>query len=230
MSKRFVAIEGIDGSGKSTQMGLLATRLTEGGRAVESLHFPRYDSPYYGELIARFLRGEFGSVESVDPYLVSLLYAGDRADVAPTISRWLESGRFVVVDRYVYSNIAFQAAKISDPAKKQALADWLLDFEFSYNGIPRPDLSLLLNVPFSFVLATLRESRDGPGREYLRGSPDIHESSQSLQERVLHEYLRLTDTRPDFRRVDCFDPSGHILGPEEIHSRIWSALGGGEAP
>ena len=224
MSKRFVAIEGVDGSGKSTQMALLTTRLKECGYTTESLHFPRYDSPYYGELVGKFLRGEFGSVESVDPYLVSLLYAGDRTDAAPIISEWLEAGRFVVVDRYVYSNVAFQAAKIADSAKKQSLTDWLLGFEFAYNSIPCPGLSLLLNVPLSFVMETLRHNRDSSGRQYLRGNRDIHEDSESLQERVLLEYLRLTESRPDFLRIDCFDVGEQILPPDEIHSRIWLAL------
>ena len=85
----------------------LATR----GIESEYLHFPRFDAPIYGDLIARFLRGELGALEQVNPYLVALLYAGDRAEAAPMIRGWLSEGKAVIVDRYVYSNVGYQCAK-----------------------------------------------------------------------------------------------------------------------
>ena len=81
----FIVLEGLDGAGKSTQIKQLRTLLQARGLESEYVHFPRFDSPVFGELIARFLRGELGSVESVDPYIVALLFAGDRADMAPKI-------------------------------------------------------------------------------------------------------------------------------------------------
>ena len=75
----FIVLEGLDGAGKSTQDRMLRQLLSERGVESEYVHFPRFDAPVYGELIARFLRGEFGGVNEVDPYLVALLFAGDRA-------------------------------------------------------------------------------------------------------------------------------------------------------
>ena len=106
-----IVLEGLDGAGKSTQIDLLQQLLASRGLRYEYLHFPRFDAPIYGELIARFLRGELGAVDAVDPYVVALLYAGDRADAAPVIRRWLDEGKFVILDRYVYSNVAYQCAK-----------------------------------------------------------------------------------------------------------------------
>lgn len=88
----FIVLEGLDGAGKSTQVRLLRRLLAERGVESEYVHFPRFDAPVYGELIARFLRGEFGGVGQVDPYLVALLFAGDRADFAPQIRQWLAGG------------------------------------------------------------------------------------------------------------------------------------------
>ena len=100
---------------------------------------------------------------------MSLLYAGDRQDAAPLIRKWMEEGNFVVLDRYVYSNIAFQCAKIEDAEKRQALRKWILHLEFDYYRIPKPDLSLFLDVPFAFTRNNLSAARKGDDRDYLAG-------------------------------------------------------------
>lgn len=220
----FIVLEGLDGAGKSTQIRKL--REMFGNRGVESeyIHFPRFDAPVYGELIARFLRGELGSVEQVDPYLVALLYAGDRNDAAPMIREWLESGKAVIADRYVYSNIGYQCAKVADKAKRDELRRWILDYEYGYCGIPRPDLSLFLDVPFEFTQRKLTESRDGEDRNYLNGAHDIHEASLSLQQRVRNVYLEAASSMDDLRVVDCSDESGSMASPDEIFTRIEDSL------
>ena len=97
----FIVLEGLDGAGKSTQIRKLRDMFSVQGIESEYIHFPRFDAPVYGELIARFLRGELGGVEQVDPYLVALLYAGDRNDAAAMIRGWLDEGKAVIADRYV---------------------------------------------------------------------------------------------------------------------------------
>jgi len=109
---KLIVIEGIDGSGKSTQIRLLNDHLTKKGFRCEFLHFPRADAPFFGELISRFLRGEFGALDKVDPWLVAMLYAGDRKDASDLIKGWLDKGNIVLLDRYTYSNIAYQCAKL----------------------------------------------------------------------------------------------------------------------
>jgi dTMP kinase len=216
----FIVIEGLDGAGKSTQVARLVNMLTGQGQQVEYLHFPRFDAPIYGELIARFLRGESGAVESVDPYLVALIFAGDRAEAAPMIRRWLDEGRWVVTDRYVYSNVAYQCAKIADGAARNALREWIIALEFGHNEIPRPDVSVFLDVPFAFTESRLKAVREGDDRAYLGGGRDIHEESLELQRRVREMYMECAAADGRLRVVDCSDGAGAMETPERIFGRI----------
>lgn len=216
----FIVLEGLDGAGKSTQIAKLRELFHSRGIESEYLHFPRFDAPVYGELIARFLRGDLGTVDAVNPYLVALLYAGDRADAAATIRRWISEGKVVIVDRYVYSNIGYQCAKIADADERTRLREWILKTEFEEFAIPRPDLSLFLDVPFEFTAKKLSETREGDDRAYLNGSKDIHEASLDLQRRVREVYIDAAQQGNDIEVVDCSTEEGAMASPEVIFERI----------
>lgn len=216
----FIVLEGLDGAGKSTQIKLLRELFASRGIESEYVHFPRFDSPVFGELIARFLRGELGSVESVDPYIVALLFAGDRADMAPQIRAWQAEGKVVIVDRYVYSNIGYQCAKLATEEQRAKLKQWILDTEYGYYNIPRPDLSLFLDVPFSFTAKSLTEQRSGDDRAYLNGEKDIHESSLDLQQMVRNVYLEAAKSDDALQVINCSNVEGGMDTPQGIFSRI----------
>ena len=220
----FIVLEGLDGAGKSTQIRMLRQLFTDRGVESEYVHFPRFDSPVYGQLIARFLRGEFGGVQEVDPYLVALIFAGDRADAAPQIRQWLAEGKAVGLDRYVYSNVGFQCAKLPAGEERDRLADWIVNLEFGHNALPRPDLSLFLDVPFAFTERKLSEVREGDDRDYLQGGQDIHEASLQLQQDVRSVYLASAAKDPSLRVVDCSDASGAMESPEGIFAKIRAEL------
>ena len=220
----FIVLEGLDGAGKSTQIKKLREMFAERGIESEYVHFPRFDSPVFGELIARFLRGELGSVESVDPYIVALLFAGDRADMAPKIRAWQAEGKVVIVDRYVYSNIGYQCAKLATDAERSKLKQWILDTEYGYYNIPRPDLSLFLDVPFAFTAKSLTEQRSGDDRAYLNGEKDIHESSLDLQQMVRSVYLEAAKSDDALQVIDCSNAEGGMDSPQGIFSRIEQAV------
>ena len=220
----FIVLEGLDGAGKSTQIRMLKELFARRGVACRYLHFPRFDAPVFGDLIARFLRGELGTVEAVDPYLVALLFAGDRGDAAAEIRQWLASGEAVVLDRYVYSNVGFQCAKLPAGAERDRLADWIVNLEFGHNALPRPDLSLFLDVPFAFTERKLSEVREGDDRDYLQGGQDIHEASLQLQQDVRSVYLASAAKDPSLRVVDCSDASGAMESPEGIFAKIRAEL------
>jgi dTMP kinase len=221
---KFVVIEGLDGSGKSTQISLLKNYLDSQKIKYKYLHFPRTDSPIYGEMISRFLRGEFGNINSVNPYFVALLYAGDRENAKPIIKRWLSEDYIVIADRYVYSNIAFQCAKVDTQEKKEELEKWVLDLEYGYNKIASPSISIYLHVPIKFITNKLADRQSRNDRIYLNGKVDIHEASIELQKKVEIEYLKLVDKNSDFHIVNCNASSSNILPSDVINSEIIKIL------
>ena len=221
---RFLVIEGLDGSGKSTQLLLLREHLEQNAVPYKYLHFPRLEEGVFGKLIARFLRGEMGSNTQVDPYLVALIFAGDRADAAAQIRQWMEEGNLVIVDRYVYSNIAFQCAKLGERKEQEKLRDWILDLEFAYNLLPKPDLNLYLNVPFDFTRRQLNLARNGDDRAYLKGERDIHEENLDFQEQVRQVYLSLKEHVDDLEIIDCMNAEGGMRSPEDISKLIIKKL------
>lgn len=220
MRMKLFVIEGLDGAGKSTQIKLLREFLTNQSYKCEYLHFPRTEEPYFGEMIARFLRGEFGSIKDVDPYLVAMLYAGDRKDAAELIKGWLKGGKIVILDRYTYSNIAYQCAKLSESSRQEELKNWILKLEFEHFAIPKPDLNIFLDVPFAFTETKLTTQRSGDDRSYLNGQSDIHEGSLIFQRKVRDIYLGVAASDSRLAVVDCSGAKGGMLFPDEIFSKI----------
>ncbi len=221
---KLIVIEGLDGAGKSTQISLLKEWFAERQLHCRYIHFPRTDAPYFGELIARFLRGEFGDISSVDPYLVAMLYAGDRKDAAPMIETWLEEKYFVILDRYTYSNIAYQCAKMNSEPEVNRLKDWIMNLEFVHFAIPKPDINIFLDVPFRFTEEKLRNRRQGDDRNYLLGNTDIHESSLDFQKRVRDIYTTVAAEDENLVVISCSDENNAMLAPGEIFNLIMNKL------
>lgn len=215
-----VVLEGLDGAGKSTQVKRLRSYLESRCKSLEYIHFPRYDAPVYGDLISRFLRGDFGGNDQVHPQLVALLFAEDRHGAVPEMKRILASGGTVLLDRYVYSNIAYQCAKLHTEEEKEALRKWIIDTEYGAFGLPVPDLNIFLDVPTGFVEKKLSADRRGNDRTYLAGGHDIHEADMAFQRRVREIYLSQCALDPKFMRVDCSDSSGNMLPPDIIAGKV----------
>lgn len=215
-----VVLEGLDGAGKSTQVKKLRIYLESLFGSLEYVHFPRYDAPVYGDLISRFLRGDFGSNESVHPQLVALLFAEDRHGAAPQMRKTLAAGGHILLDRYVYSNIAYQCAKLTDQVEAEKLRDWVFNTEYGDFELPKPDLNIFLDVPISFVESKLKSDRAGRDRDYLEGSQDIHEADIEFQKRVRTMYRRQCELDPKFIRIDCSDEYGQMLPPGAIFEKV----------
>ena len=219
-----VVLEGLDGAGKSTQVKKLKNYLESIFGDIEYIHFPRYEAPVYGDLISRFLRGDFGNNETVHPQLVALLFAEDRHGAAPGMKTVLENGGTVLLDRYVYSNIAYQCAKIEDNAEAETLRDWIFNTEYGNFGLPVPDLNIFLDVPIEFVEQKLKADRNGHDRDYLEGAQDIHEADIEFQKKVRSIYRKQCESDSKFIRIDCSDEYGMMMSPGEIFAKVKSVV------
>lgn len=219
----FIVLEGLDGAGKSTQIQLLRNYLTQRGLETEYIHFPRYDAKPFGDLISCFLRGELGTLDEVDPYFVAMLYAEDRKQISKQIRQWISQGKVVLVDRYVYSNIAYQGAKMTSREDRRFLSDWIFNLEYNIFGIPKPDISFFLDVPFKFTVNSLQKNREGSDRDYLNGESDIHEASLPLQLHVREVYTDAAQKDSTLKLIDC-SKNGEMDSPESVFSKIAEIL------
>jgi dTMP kinase len=132
----------------------------------------------------------------------------------------LKNGGHVLLDRYVYSNIAYQCAKLTDRNEAEALRNWIFNTEYGNFELPEPDLNIFLDVPIDFVESKLKNQRGGADRDYLEGAQDIHEADIEFQKRVRDIYRRQCELDPKFIRIDCSDEYGEMLSPAAIFAKI----------
>lgn len=217
-----LAIEGVDGCGKSTQVGLLAQRLSTAGLDPFVVSFPRYGDAVFGDLIRRFLRGELGDVETVDPRLVALLFAGDRAAEAPRLREALCDDRIVICDRYFYSNLAYQGAKLKSEADLDDFNTWLRKLEFGHWAVPAPACSIYLDVHQDERRDRI-ETRLSNGASGGAVPNDIHERDLDLQARVEQVFRSYAEVTEELVRIDCWQMGRHLT-PEEVHERVMRVL------
>ena len=154
---KLIVIEGTDGSGKSTQFRLMSERLKNDGVAFKHIVFPRYDQDS-SALIRMYLGGQFGTKPSdVNSYTASAFFAVDRfASYKMDWGQWYEEGGVVLSDRYTTSNAVHQASKEPE-GQREAFLHWLYDFEYDKLCLPRPDLTIYLDVPTDFTEKMMRK-------------------------------------------------------------------------
>lgn len=211
-----IAIEGIDGAGKGTQAARLVESLRALGLRVDSLQFPRYGATTFGLAIGDFLNGKFGALNEVHPQLAAVLYAGDRYESRSLLLRMMEENDVVVLDRFVGSNLAHQSAKLEGTART-ALVDWIEKIEFDVFQLPRPTLTILIDMSsqMSRELVSRKAARD-----YTDQEADLQESDLPYLERVRRCYLALAHSRLDWRTVHGLDQEGGLRTVPDVGEEI----------
>ena len=214
----FIVIEGSDGSGKATQFKLLTERLKAVGYDVEVFDFPQYDSPS-SYFIKSYLKGDYGDTSTISPYTASLFYALDRYEAAPKIRKALESGKVVVANRYVGSNMAHQGSKFSSNVEQRSFFVWGDSLEFQLLGIPRPSMNIFLRVPADVSQKLIQE------RSKKTGTPlDGHELDINHLTKSVATYDLLCQLFPkDFKAINCVE-NGQMLSVPAINNLIWEQI------
>jgi dTMP kinase len=214
-----IAVEGIDGSGKQTQVRVLAHALESRGYQVWSTGFPQYDS-WFGRMVGQFLNGDLGPLNSVDPHFAALLYAGDRFQCRPSIVTALENGGVVLADRYVASNLAHQTARAA-AEKRAEFRAWIEHLEYNIYRLPKEDLVLYLRLP-PHEAQTLIAKKSA--RAYTDAAHDILESNiRHLQAAAdMYDELALAS---NWKTIECFDTTKQVIRSEqEISADVVAAV------
>lgn len=216
---KLIVLEGLDGSGKSTQIELIKKYFSANNLKYEYIHFPIYGDNEASSVIASYLRGEYGNINDVNPVFVANMYAMDRYLYLPKLQKQLINNDVVLMDRYVFSNMAYQGAKYKTDAQSQIMRDWINEYEFGFLELPYPDLNLFLDVPIEYIENRLKE-RLKENRDYLKGKIDIHENDLEFQKRVRQNYLALVGY-VGYKIIECtWKPTlpdmYQLLSPEEV--------------
>ncbi len=211
---KLIVIEGTDGSGKSTQFGLLVQRLEADNKPFRRLVFPRY-SEESSALIRMYLGGAFGTNPSdVDAYAASAFYAVDRyASYKQDWGQWYEDGGLVISDRYTTSNAVHQTSKEPEESQRSFL-HWLYEFEYDKLGLPKPDLVIYLDVPTDYTEKMMRHREAETNTK-----ADIHEKDMAYlatcrrSGRAAAEYY-------DWKIISCV-ADGKMRSIDDIHDEIY---------
>ena len=220
MRGKFFLLEGGDSCGKKTQANLLAEKLKKEGKKVDIIHFPTYKKTPLGIFVAKYLKGDFGSKESITPEIGSLFYSLDRYQFQKEIEEKLKSGTNIIADRFTASNI-FQAAKLNGEDRFK-IWEWIKAVD---SRIPQPDATIVLHVPAK-ISKGLTAEKEQKNDLMKKGEVDIHESDLEYQEKVRRTYLDIAE-REGWIVVDCsaeINGESIFLSPEEIHNEIYEKL------
>ena len=213
----FVDLEGLDGSGKTTQTELICKRLAEDGIDFRQIKLPDYDSDS-SILVRKYLAGDFGkNAGDVNSYAASVLYAADR--FASYTEKWgadYRAGKLIFADRYTPANALYQMTKL-DKSEWDSFLEWLFDFEYEKIGIPAPDKVIFLDMPVE-VSQRLMTSRYG-GDETKK---DVHEANVEFLNACREAALYAAE-KYGWSVVNCAE-NGEPLPIEVINDEVYKIL------
>lgn len=217
MVGRFISFEGIDSSGKKTQVKLIVKALKQKGYKVVELSFPAYHTPF-GKIVASFLRGEFFSLKKTIPEIASLLYAADRYQFKDFIRKSLNEGKIIISNRFTQSAMAFEATIHHTGKEKFEFIEWIRQVEAR---LPQPELIFFLDMPVEASRKLIEKRED---KKYLQGKKkDIFEENLNFQRKVRQTYLEMAKRDKRWIVINCakkINGKWQIRTPKEIHADV----------
>ena len=214
--RKLIVLDGLDGSGKTTQFEIIAERLGK-NHSIKAISFPDYDNPS-SALVKMYLGGEIsGSAEGVNAYAASSFYAVDR--YASYKQFWEENyrkGDIILASRYVSSNAIHQMVKLPQ-AEWDSYLDWLNDYEYGKLGLPKPDMVIFLDMPVEISQKLMSERYNGD-----ESCKDIHESDIAYLRACRNSALYASE-RLGWKVVEC-SSGNEPLAIEKISERILNII------
>lgn len=194
-----IVLEGLDGSGKSTQFERLSDHLISEGIDLKPISFPDYDNPS-SSLVKMYLGGEIGKTpEDVNAYAASSFYAVDRyASYKQFWESDYKKGSLILAARYVTSNCIYQMTKLPESEWEKYL-NWLDDYEYVKLELPRPDLVIFLDMPVEISQKLMSGRYNGD-----ESKKDLHESDVSYLHSCRKAAL-FTAERQGWKIIKCSD-------------------------
>ena len=217
MKTKIIAIEGIDGSGKTVQFNMLARRLRSLGFTVAAREYPVYSS-FFGGQVGKYLSAAEGvKATDVDQKSMALWFAMDRfADFKDYKDG---AADFLIINRYVLSNAVYQSIRDCDIGKPDII-DWVFELEYEKLGLPRPDLNLFFDVEPQ--RAGINVEKKG-FRDYVGKSKDVYEKDTSIQHRAREKYAKIASEHDDTVIIPCME-NGRMRSPEAISELVMKTL------
>lgn len=220
MKGKIIVVEGTDCSGKATQSTKLVERLKAEGIKIETMSFPMYDTPT-GKIVGgpylgkpQIMEGWFSEgAGEVNPKVASLYYAADRLYNLPKITKLLNEGVNVLLDRYSWSNFAHQGGKAKTSEERAKIFNFLEELEFNLLGLPRPDITVFLHMPYEAAFK-LREGREEKA--------DQHENNPEHLKNAEKTYLELAE-KYNFSTIKCAD-SENAKSIDEIAETVYATV------
>lgn len=218
MNGKLIVLEGIDGSGKSSQYKKICSKLNLDGVEFSNIVFPRYNKPSC-TMVNAYLHGEFGSKpEDVNAYTASTFYAIDRfASFKEDWGNDYLDGKIILSDRYTTSNAIHQGSKLPQNELHDFFA-WLSDFEYNKMQLPKPNLVIYLDTTLEISKSRMRK------RELETSTAaDIHE----LDDDYLEKCLKTASEACDFYgwyRIPYLDENGIELSLDAKNELIYSLI------
>lgn len=221
---KLIVIDGTDGSGKATQVELLAKTLKNEGYIVKIVDFPEYYKNFFGAFIGHCLSEQYYNFINVHPKIASVLYAADRWQSKNEMEEWLGKGYVIIANRYASANQIHQGGKINDTKKRNNFIKWLNQMEYEEFGIPRPDITLYLSLPIEIVMKLLNDRESSQmRRKYLKKNKDVHEADEKFMKNSIKSALWLSKTQPGWVKINC-SKKKEILSREKIHEMIYEKV------